>query len=42
MKASKKASRLEAKKLRTEKRKAENADISDKIDVDNQSPPEVS
>ena len=41
LKASKKASRLEAKKERTEKRKAENTDISDKIDVDSQSPPEV-
>ena len=41
MKASKKASRLEAKKERSEKRKAENIELSDKIAVDNQSPPEV-
>ena len=41
LKASKKASRLEAKKERTEKRKAENTELSDKIDVDRQSPPEV-
>ena len=41
LKASKKASRLEAKKERTEKRKAENTELSDKIDVDSQSPPEV-
>ena len=41
LKASKKASRQEAKKERTEKRKAENSELSDKIDVDSQSPPEV-
>ena len=41
LKASKKASRLEAKKERTEKRKAENTELLDKIKVDSQSPPEV-
>ena len=34
LKASKKEARLEAKKERTERRKAENAELSDKIDVD--------
>ena len=33
LKASKKASRLEAKKERTEKRKAENTELSNKVDV---------
>ena len=41
MKASKKASRLEAKKERSEKRKAENSGLSNKIEVGSQSPPEV-
>ena len=34
LKASKKEARLEAKKERTERRKAENAELSNKIDVD--------